>query len=231
MRRLNEIQVALKAPKDSKAEKYKFRSAEDILQKVKPLLEKTCTAVVLTDDILEISGRMFLKATATLKAETDIATSIGWAELDSHTITTNGREYKVMSNEQAIGCASSYARKYALCGLFAIDNSENDPDRDEIKHDEKPAPQAKKGAQQVNNTPKQQNAPQAQETEQSDDLSEQEQEEYLTACADMDAAVSREALESIYFRYKDARFAKLLGIHAAAICKRKGWEKKDGKVK
>lgn len=231
MRRLNEIQVALKAPKDSKAEKYKFRSAEDILQKVKPLLEKTCTAVVLTDDILEISGRMFLKATATLKAETDIATSIGWAELDSHTITTNGREYKVMSNEQAIGCASSYARKYALCGLFAIDNSENDPDRDEIKHDEKPAPQAKKGAQQVNNTPKQQNAPQAQENEQSDDLSEREQEEYLTACADMDAAVNREALESIYFRYKDARFAKSLGIHAAAICKRKGWEKKDGKVK
>ena len=212
MRRLNEIQVALKAPKDSKAEKYKFRSAEDILQKVKPLLEKTCTAVVLTDDILEISGRMFLKATATLKAETDIATSIGWAELDSHTITTNGREYKVMSNEQAIGCASSYARKYALCGLFAIDNSENDPDRDEIKHDEKPAPQS-------------------QEIEQSDDLSEREQEEYLTACADMDAAVDRKALESIYMRYKDARFAKLLGIHAAAICKRKNWESSNGKVK
>lgn len=231
MRRLNEIQVALKAPKDSKAEKYKFRSAEDILQKVKPLLEKTCTAVVLTDDILEISGRMFLKATATLKAETDIATSIGWAELDSHTITTNGREYKVMSNEQAIGCASSYARKYALCGLFAIDNSENDPDRDEIAHEEKPAPQAKKSTKQVNNTPQTKNAPQAQENEQSDDLSEREQEEYLTACADMDAAVNREALESIYFRYKDARFAKLLGIHAAAICKRKGWEKKDGKVK
>ena len=238
MRRLSDIQVALKAPKDSQAEKYKFRSAEDILQKVKPLLEKTGTAVVLTDEILDISGRMFLKATATLKAaDGDIATSIGYAELDTHVIqkwndkTREWYSVKAMSNEQAIGCASSYARKYALCGLFAIDNSENDPDRDEIAHEEKPAPQAKKSAKQVNNTPQTQNAPQAQENEQSDDLSEREQEEYLTGCADMDAAVNREALESIYFRYKDARFAKLLGIHAAAICKRKGWEKKDGKVK
>lgn len=231
MKRLNEIQVALKAPKDSKAEKYKFRSAEDILQNVKPLLEKTRTAVVLTDDILEISGRMFLKATATLKAEDgDIATSIGWAELDSHTLIVGGREIRVMSNEQAIGCASSYARKYALCGLFAIDNSENDPDRDEIAHDENTAPQAKKNAQQVNNTPAKQNAPKSQGNEQSIDLTEREEDEYLSACATMYAAINRAAIESIYMRYKDARFAKLLGIHAAAICKRKGWEKQDGKV-
>lgn len=238
MRRLNEIQVALKAPKDSQAEKYKYRSAEDILESVKPLLEKTGTAVVLTDEILDISGRMFLKATATLKAfDGDIATSIGYAELDAHISRkwdAQKREWynvKSMSNEQAIGCASSYARKYALCGLFAIDNSENDPDRDEISHDETTEPQAKKKAVAVNNTPAPQTAPQTQESGQGDDLTEGEQDEYLTACADMDAAVDREALEKIYKKYEKTNFAKLLGIHAAAICKRKGWEKKDGKVK
>lgn len=113
----------LKAPKDqvNGFGKYKYRKAEDILQAVKPHLEKDNLSIVMSDDIEIVGNRFFLKATASLcnNEGAAVATTHAFAELDEH---------KGMSKEQAIGSASSYARKYALCGLLAIDDSTDDPD-------------------------------------------------------------------------------------------------------
>lgn len=121
MKRLAKIQRALKAPKDQKGFGYTYRKASDILQAVKPLLEEDNLTILLNDTIQEIGGKYFLHAEAGIFDENgqQIAGAGGFAMMDSH---------KGMSAEQATGAASSYARKYALCGLLAIDDSSNDPD-------------------------------------------------------------------------------------------------------
>ncbi len=121
MKRLAKVQRALKAPKDQKGYGYTYRKASDILQAVKPLLEEDNLTILLSDRIEEIGGKFFLIAEAGVYAEDgqEIATASAFAMMDSH---------KGMSAEQATGSASSYARKYALCGLLAIDDSSNDPD-------------------------------------------------------------------------------------------------------
>lgn len=121
MKRLAKVQRALKAPKDQKGYGYTYRKASDILQAVKPLLEEDNLTILLSDRIEEIGGKFFLIAEAGLYAEDgkEIAKTSAFAMMDAH---------KGMSAEQATGAASSYARKYALCGLLAIDDSSNDPD-------------------------------------------------------------------------------------------------------
>lgn len=121
MKRLAKVQRALKAPKDQKGYGYTYRKASDILQAVKPLLEEDNLTILLSDKIEEIGGKFFLIAEAGLYAEDgkEIAKTSAFAMMDAH---------KGMSAEQATGSASSYARKYALCGLLAIDDSSNDPD-------------------------------------------------------------------------------------------------------
>ena len=123
MKRLIEIQQALKVSKDSfnKFGGFPYRSASQILEKVKPLLAERKLSVLLSDTLECYANRVFLSATAGVYDEsgTCIAASTSAAELDQH---------KGMSKEQQTGSASSYARKYALCGLFAIDDSSADPD-------------------------------------------------------------------------------------------------------
>ena len=130
MKKLLEIQAELKCPKGSlnKFGNYKYRSAEQILESVKPILVKHESTLVLSDTIIEVGSKLFLKATATLKCATDIVEVYGWAELSEH---------KGMSGEQCTGTASSYARKYALNGLFLIDETESDPDSKNNKKAEK----------------------------------------------------------------------------------------------
>ena len=117
MENLVEIQNELKVPKGNlnKFGNYKYRSAEDILEAVKPILLKYNATLTLSDEILAIGNKVFLKATAKLNE----TTCYGYAELAEH---------KGMSAEQATGCASSYSRKYALNGLFLIDETESDAD-------------------------------------------------------------------------------------------------------
>jgi hypothetical protein len=99
---------------------YKYRSAEDILEAVKPLLAKHKALLNLSDEIVAIGNKIFLKATATLLEGNNIPiVSYGYAETSEH---------KGMSAEQTTGTASSYARKYALNGLFLIDETEQDAD-------------------------------------------------------------------------------------------------------
>jgi len=117
MENLVKIQNELKVPKTNVNAfgKYKYRSAEDILEAVKPILLKYNATLTLSDEILAIGNKVFLKATAKLNE----TICYGYAELAEH---------KGMSAEQATGTASSYSRKYALNGLFLIDETESDAD-------------------------------------------------------------------------------------------------------
>ena len=121
METLVKIQNELKVPKGNvnKFGNYKYRSAEDILEAVKPILNKYDAFLRLSDDILSIGNKTFLKATAKISIGDKIEEVYGFAELSEH---------KGMSSEQATGTASSYARKYALNGLFLIDETEADAD-------------------------------------------------------------------------------------------------------
>ena len=117
MENLVKIQNELKVPKTNVNAfgKYKYRSAEDILEAVKPILLKYNAVLTLSDEIVAIGNKVFLKATAKLNE----TICYGYAELAEH---------KGMSAEQATGTASSYSRKYALNGLFLIDETESDAD-------------------------------------------------------------------------------------------------------
>jgi len=121
MKNLIKIQEELKCPKGSfnAFGKYKYRSAEQILEALKPLLNKYDSLLLMSDSIVEIGNKLFLKATATFKHEGESIEVFGFAEMGEH---------KGMSSEQTTGTASSYARKYALNGLFLIDETESDPD-------------------------------------------------------------------------------------------------------
>lgn len=124
MKKLREIQQALKAPKNNTNNfaKFKYRTVSNILEEVKPLLAKQELTIEMSDDIVEVGDALFLKATICLY-ESDgslYAGTTAFAQLDSN--------HSGMCNEQKTGAASTYARKYALCGLFAIDDSDKDVD-------------------------------------------------------------------------------------------------------
>ena len=143
--KLKGIQSSLKAPKGqtNKFGGYAYRSAEDILTAVKPLLAEWNCTLVITDDVVEVGGRIYVKAMAVLAC----------AEGGEYTIQANGfaREAetrKGMDDSQITGSASSYARKYALNGLFAIDDTKDaDATND---HGKKPTTQTKKISQPAN---------------------------------------------------------------------------------
>lgn len=134
------IQSELKVPKNNYNEfaKFNYRSCEDILEALKPLLLKHGAMLLLTDTIEYIGDSLFLKATASFVCQGLPNVSVsGYAELSEH---------KGMSSEQATGTASSYARKYALNGLFLIDETGNDPDgAKEEKKDRAPRPSTPSG--------------------------------------------------------------------------------------
>mgnify|MGYP001211983638 CR=1 FL=1 len=131
MTELIKIQNELKVPKGNlnKFGNYKYRSAEDILEAVKPIIFKHGGLLTLTDNIEAIGNKLFLKATASLWVGEANIFVYGFAELAEH---------KGMSAEQTTGTASSYARKYALNGLFLIDETEQDADNDNKKAEVKP---------------------------------------------------------------------------------------------
>ena len=131
---LQKIQAELKAPKGqyNSFGKYAYRSAEDILEAVKPLLKKNKAELILSDEIVEVGGRIYVKATAMLNADGEKAVVNAYAR--------EPEQKKGMDESQITGTASSYARKYALNGLFLIDDTK-DADTDEYKHTQNNAPQ------------------------------------------------------------------------------------------
>ena len=128
--KLVKIQAELKAPKNqvNSFGKYKYRSAEDIIEAVKPILFKHQTALLISDEIVQVADRVYVKATAMLIDETNEELPIkvyGWAREEE--------VKKGMDAAQITGSASSYARKYALNGLFAIDDTKDADSTNEHK--------------------------------------------------------------------------------------------------
>lgn len=127
--KLTQLQNELKAPKGQRNSfgNYNYRSAEDILEAVKPLLGKYNLTQIISDDIELIGDRYYLKATVTLVNNENAEEKIS--------VTALARESQVkkgMDESQITGTASSYARKYALNGLYAIDDTK-DSDTDAYK--------------------------------------------------------------------------------------------------
>ena len=122
MKILQTIQHELKAPKgqENKFGGYRYRSCEDIMEAVKPLLDKNEATLTVADDIVLIGDRYYIKATATLwdsKGGEMLAQTTAFAR---EPISKKG-----MDESQITGAASSYARKYALNGLFCIDDTKD----------------------------------------------------------------------------------------------------------
>lgn len=124
---LQEVQTELKAPKSqyNSFAKYHYRSQEDILEAVKPLLAKRGLALTLNDEIVQFGTRVYVKATATLYGEMDKSFKV-------EAYAREPEEKKGMDESQITGTASSYARKYALNGLFAIDDTEDSDAQDKL---------------------------------------------------------------------------------------------------
>lgn len=126
--KLLNIQNELKAPKGqyNSFGKYKYRSCEDILEAVKPLCLKNKVTLVLSDKVLNIGERYYIEATAKIIDIED--GNCVW----NTALARESLEKKGMDDSQITGTASSYARKYALNGLFNIDDTK-DADTDEFK--------------------------------------------------------------------------------------------------
>ena len=114
---LSKIQKEMKAPKSqfNAFGKYKYRSCEDILEAVKPFLNGT--VLYISDEMVLIGDRYYIKATATLRNGDDAVSVTAYAREEA--------EKKGMDSSQITGAASSYARKYALNGLFLIDDTKD----------------------------------------------------------------------------------------------------------
>ncbi len=119
MSNLAKIQAAIKAPKVqfNNFGKYKYRSCEDIVEAVKPVINPMGFHLTLSDEIINIGNRFYVKATATICNGDEKYSATGHAREEE--------SKKGMDGAQVTGSASSYARKYALNGLFAIDDTKD----------------------------------------------------------------------------------------------------------
>lgn len=119
--KLQKIQQQLKAPKDqyNSFGKYNYRNLEGILEALKPLLAEHKCLLTISDEIVQVGDRIYVKATASLQD--------GELQLVVEAYAREAQEKKGMDEAQITGAASSYARKYALNGLFLIDDVK-DPD-------------------------------------------------------------------------------------------------------
>lgn len=129
---LSKIQCELKAPKGqfNKFGGYSYRSCEDITEAVKPLLEKYGVALTISDEIIQVASRIYVKATATLRGKDGEISVAGFAR--------EAETKKGMDESQITGATSSYARKYALNALLCIDDTK---DADTMDNSKKPVQQ------------------------------------------------------------------------------------------
>lgn len=120
--KLGVIQSKLKAPKGqyNSFGKYKYRSCEDILEAVKPLLVETKTVLCITDQMEVVGDRIYVRAETHLKDAEDSS-----SEIVTVAYAREEESKKGMDSSQVTGAASSYARKYALNGLFCIDDNKD----------------------------------------------------------------------------------------------------------
>lgn len=143
MKELIQIQSELKAPKSqfNSFGKYKYRSCEDILEALKPLLLKYGCTLTIHDEVKEVGGLVFIESTASIQKDLEGRSVTAQAGIDPNR--------KGMDIGQSFGSSSSYARKYALSGLLLIDDSNLDPDASNDHSDKKPVYVAPKPAKVV----------------------------------------------------------------------------------
>lgn len=117
--KISRIQSKLKAPKSqyNKFGQYAYRNQEDILEAVKPLLAAEGLVQTISDDIVEVGGRVYVKATVVVTDGTNFVQNQAFAR--------EPQDQKGMNEAQITGSASSYARKYALNGMYAIDDTKD----------------------------------------------------------------------------------------------------------
>lgn len=132
-KKLAVIQQKLKAPKDQRNDfgKYNYRSAESILEAIKPLLDEQGVAITLNDELVMQGDRYYIKAVVTLIDLEDEST------VSTSAFAREELAKKGMDGSQVTGASSSYARKYALNGLFAIDDNKDSDYTNERKKTEK----------------------------------------------------------------------------------------------
>ena len=130
---LSFVQRSIKAPKErvNKHQGFNYRNAEDIVEAVKAVIPEGC-ALTMSDEISLCGDRFYVKSTATFHYGDSVIISNGFAREPT--------EEKTRSACQTTGCSSSYARRYALCGLFAIDNSDEIDGEDNRNYQHAPAP-------------------------------------------------------------------------------------------
>lgn len=118
--KLVKAQTEIKAPKNqwNAFGKYKYRNAEDIQESAKPILADLGLALTLSDTVVQVSERYYVQSTASV--------SDGIGELRVTAFAREDESRKGMTESQVTGCASSYARKYALGGLFLLDDTKDD---------------------------------------------------------------------------------------------------------
>ena len=128
MKELIAIQQELNVPKNQKNKfgNYNYRSCEDILVALKPLPAKHKASILITDDVKEVAGIPYVEATAVFKGQDTEALSVrAQAGINPN--------QKGMSISQSFGASSSYARKYALAGMFLLDDNKDSDTQDNSK--------------------------------------------------------------------------------------------------
>lgn len=130
--KLLKIQKELKVPKTrhNSFGKYYYRNTDDIVEAVKPLCHEQGLVLTISDEVVEVGGRVYVKATARLSCTTKGLVGDGRMGDVSETVTATGYAREAdkqagMADAQITGSTSSYARKYALNGLFAIDDEQD----------------------------------------------------------------------------------------------------------
>lgn len=128
---LSDIQSKVKAPKGQTNNfgNYKYRSCEDIVEAIKPIINPLGYHIILSDEMVMLGNRFYVKATAKLTNGKESYEAIGYAREEE---TKKG-----MDSSQITGAASSYARKYALNGLFAIDDTKDSDHTNDGKEESK----------------------------------------------------------------------------------------------
>ncbi len=192
MKELISIQANLKAPKGQRNNfgKYNYRSCEDILEAVKPLLKAENSFLTLSDEIVNIGTRNYVKATATIYMPEDKTISVSASACEAEV-------KKGMDPAQITGAASSYARKYALNGLFTIDDTKD--------ADTQPPPQQ---PQQPTYTQPQQNSIQL--------ISKQQADEFVAIAK---TKQSRAAVIELLKQYQVTKFEQLLAAYVDGVKK------------
>lgn len=174
------VQKKLNAPKSrfNKFGNYAYRSAEDILEGCKSLLDEVNATLVLSDEIVQIADRIYIKATATfIDAESG-------EKVENTAYAREPLSVKGMSDPQITGASSTYARKYALNGLFCIDDVQDD-DSEELKNEK-------------DNRQKAQNKTQAQKTQiQSKSQSDEELNKQIESEVDKDLVPHGEGMTEV----------------------------------